>query len=94
MAREALKRWWFRDGADFGNDLTDAPSLISGTGSPEGAVTANTGSLYLRMDGGAGTTIYVKETGTGNTGWVAYSSTGGGGGGWTFDYAQLIAFGS
>lgn len=42
-----------------------------GTGTPEGAQTASPGSLYIRTDGGAGTTFYVKETGTGNTGWVA-----------------------
>jgi hypothetical protein len=42
-----------------------------GAGSPEGAVTAAVGSTYTRTDGGAGTTLYVKETGTGNTGWVA-----------------------
>lgn len=45
--------------------------LFSGTGSPEGAVTAGVGSLFLRTDGGTGTVLYVKETGTGNTGWVA-----------------------
>ncbi len=38
---------------------------------PEGSVTANVGSIYLRTDGGAGSTFYVKESGTGNTGWVA-----------------------
>ena len=43
----------------------------SGTGSPEGVLTANIGSLYSRTDGGAGTSLYVKESGTGNTGWVA-----------------------
>jgi hypothetical protein len=43
----------------------------SGSGSPEGAVTAAVGSLYTRTDGGAGTTLYVKESGAGNTGWVA-----------------------
>lgn len=42
-----------------------------GTGSPEGVITANVGSLYLRRDGGASTTLYVKESGTGNTGWIA-----------------------
>lgn len=45
--------------------------LFSGTGSPESVVTANVGCLYLRTDGGASTTLYVKESGTGNTGWVA-----------------------
>lgn len=43
----------------------------SGAGSPEGSVTAPVGSVYTRTDGGAGTTLYVKETGTGNTGWAA-----------------------
>lgn len=43
----------------------------SGAGSPEGAVTAPVGSLFTRTDGGASTTLYVKESGTGNTGWIA-----------------------
>lgn len=47
-------------------------SIRRGTGSPEGVVTANPGSLFLRTDGGAGTTLYVKESGLNtNTGWVA-----------------------
>ena len=45
--------------------------IRTGTGSPEGVVTAPVSSIYLRTDGGAGTTFYVKESGTGNTGWVA-----------------------
>jgi hypothetical protein len=47
--------------------------LYSGTGTPEGAVTAGIGSLYLRRDGSTGTVLYVKSSGTGNTGWVASS---------------------
>lgn len=43
----------------------------AGTGTPEGAVTAPIGSLWSRTDGGAVTTLYVKESGAGNTGWVA-----------------------
>lgn len=43
---------------------------LSGTGSPENVVTAPVGTLYTRIDGGAGTTLYVKESGAGNTGWV------------------------
>ena len=42
-----------------------------GAGSPESAVTARVGSFYSRTDGGAVTSFYVKESGTGNTGWVA-----------------------
>jgi hypothetical protein len=45
--------------------------VLTGSGSPEGVVTAVVGKLYTRTDGGAGTTLYVKESGTGNTGWVA-----------------------
>jgi len=48
-----------------------AARITAGTGSPEGVKTAAIGSLYLRTDGGAGTTLYVKESGTGSTGWVA-----------------------
>jgi hypothetical protein len=43
----------------------------SGSGTPEGVVTAPVGSLFTRTDGGAATTLYVKESGTGSTGWVA-----------------------
>jgi hypothetical protein len=45
--------------------------IRSGTGSPEGVVTASVGTLYLRTNGGANTTLYVKESGSGSTGWVA-----------------------
>jgi hypothetical protein len=50
---------------------TSNSQIISGAGSPEGAVTAIRGSLFMRNDGGAGTSLYVKESGTGNTGWAA-----------------------
>lgn len=43
----------------------------SGAGTPEGNLTAPVGSMYTRTDGGAATTLYVKESGAGNTGWVA-----------------------
>ena len=43
----------------------------AGTGSPETVVTAGIGSTYRRTDGGAATSFYVKESGTGNTGWIA-----------------------
>ena len=60
------------------NDIRVGGSLSSatlkwthGSGSPEGSISANPGSLYTDTGGGAGTTLYVKESGTGNTGWVA-----------------------
>lgn len=55
--------------------ITDSASftrIMTGTGTPEGNVTSNVGSIWLRTDGGSGTTLYVKESGTNsNTGWVA-----------------------
>lgn len=45
--------------------------LYTGAGSPEGVVIATPGSLYSRTDGGAGTTLYVKTSGTGAVGWTA-----------------------
>jgi secreted PhoX family phosphatase len=44
---------------------------IAGTGDPDGAVVAPVGSLFSRTDGGASTTLYVKESGTDEKGWVA-----------------------
>lgn len=54
-----------------GAHLLGWPGDVAGAGSPEAAVAAPPGSTYRRTDGGAGTCLYVKETGTGNTGWVA-----------------------
>jgi hypothetical protein len=43
-----------------------------GTGTPLGNVVADIGTLYTRTDGGAGTTLYVKEGNSGTAlGWVA-----------------------
>ena len=47
------------------------PGILTGTGSPESVVTAAVGALYVRTDGGTATTLYVKESGAGNTGWAA-----------------------
>lgn len=42
-----------------------------GAGTPEGAITAGIGSRYYRTDGSTSTTLYIKTSGTGNTGWTA-----------------------
>lgn len=42
-----------------------------GSGTPESVITAPIGAIYHRTDGGANTSLYVKESGTGNTGWIA-----------------------
>lgn len=55
----------------FGTGATAGRSLTAGVGSPEGVVTAPIGSLYVNQSGGASTTLYVKTSGSGNTGWTA-----------------------
>lgn len=50
---------------DWSEYITDT-ILMSGTGSPEGSVVATPGTLYRRTDTGQ---LWVKKTGTGNTGW-------------------------
>jgi hypothetical protein len=46
--------------------------IYHGTGSPEGVVTADIGSLYLNASGGAATTLYVKTANNGSAvGWTA-----------------------
>jgi hypothetical protein len=44
---------------------------LIGPGSPESVVVGGIGSTYRRTDGGAGTSFYVKQSGTGTTGWAA-----------------------
>lgn len=47
-------------------------SILTGSGIPEGVVTAPVNSLYLNITaGGPATWMYRKNTGSGNTGWVA-----------------------
>jgi hypothetical protein len=49
-------------------------TIAAGAGSPEGVLTAPIGSLWLRTNGSTNAAVYRKETGAGNTGWVAISS--------------------
>lgn len=49
----------------------NSPLISKGIGSPEGVVIAGLGSTYNRLDGSTGTSLYIKESGTGNTGWIA-----------------------
>jgi hypothetical protein len=66
-------RGYFQNGVRFSttsgtfNDF----GIYVGSGSPEGVVTADPGSLYLNKSGGTGTSLYVKQSGGSNTGWVA-----------------------
>lgn len=44
--------------------------LSRGTASPEGVVSAPVGSLFLNASGGAGSVLFIKESGAGANGWV------------------------
>lgn len=57
----------------FENVVGDGAGVrwFSGYGSPESVITAQVGSLYSRLDGGATTTLYVKTSGSSSTGWTA-----------------------
>lgn len=79
--------YWYNGGAEYrllygGNvilfitgdgiiKLKNATTHGEVAGSPEGVVTAPVGSTRFRTNGGASTTLYVKESGSGNTGWKA-----------------------
>jgi hypothetical protein len=49
----------------------------AGSGSPEAAIVSGVGGLWRRSDGAAATTLYIKESGTSNTGWTAFGSIAG-----------------
>ncbi len=46
------------------------------TGSPEGVVSANVGSVFSRQDSTIGDAFYLKANGSGNTGWSPVDSIG------------------
>lgn len=45
--------------------------IISGMNNPEGFVSGNRGSIYLRTNGGINNSLFVKTTDTGTSGWVS-----------------------
>lgn len=58
--------------------ILSAPNIKRGIGTPEGSVTGNVGDLYAQTDGASGATLWVKESGSGNTGWHACGTTSAG----------------
>ena len=54
----------------IGIEKTEA-RIYGGEGTPENSIKARPGSVYMRTDGGANTSIYIKESGVENTGWIA-----------------------
>lgn len=65
-------------GATAGLELgTSGPRIMSGTGSPEGVVTAPVGSQWIDTAATTGAVAWRKASGTGSTGWkVEYGDTG------------------
>lgn len=67
------RRVYLTDDIRFGIGPSGGSDVIFikyGAGSPEGVITANRGSLYLRTDGGPSSCLYVKEADDGEaTGW-------------------------
>lgn len=45
-------------------------TVLEGTGSPEGVISAEPTTLYMDDSGSAGSILYVKKTGAGDTGWI------------------------
>lgn len=50
--------------------LVAQPSVSTGTGSPEGVVTAVAGSIYVEKISSTQTQIWTKASGSENTGWI------------------------
>jgi hypothetical protein len=58
------------DEAASSSTASSGPRIYTGTGSPEGVVTAVPGSIYVQQVSSTVTQTWVKATGTGNTGWI------------------------
>lgn len=76
VLKEDLEQYINRELAPIVEKLrlwTDAMSdaVMDGEGDPNGVVTASPGALYRNTLGGAGATLWVKESGTDSFGWVA-----------------------
>lgn len=54
----------------YGGAIGTGMELIRTTASPEGVITAPVGSIAMNANGGKNTTMYLKQTGSGNTGWT------------------------
>ncbi len=62
---------WFQFFAGLIRGTPARCTITYGAGSPESVVAAPVGSLFIRTNGGASTTLYVKEANTTAVGWRA-----------------------
>ena len=59
--------------AEYTEEMTDQVNnntIATGTGSPEGVLKASFPKLYADSAGTTGSILYIKKTGSGNTGWI------------------------
>lgn len=63
---------WGDDDDDDGGVSSGGGGGLSGAGSPEGVETADPGVTYLNT---SNERLWVKKTGTGNTGWIEIPTT-------------------
>ena len=61
---------FYRIGGSYYTATNTGPASFVCFGTPEGMVPSMIGSAAMRQDGGAGTSLYVKQSGTGTAGWV------------------------
>ena len=54
-------------------ELINAINPTIGAGSPEGVLSAGPQAIYVDSSAPVGEGIYIKQSGTGNTGWVKRS---------------------
>jgi nicotinamide mononucleotide (NMN) deamidase PncC len=50
-------------------------NVVTGTGTPEGTVTAPIGVFYIDLGGGSGVTLWIKEANVDDTGWRSVDTT-------------------
>lgn len=58
--------------AEFLEEITrqvNLSTIIEGSGSPEGVVIADPTKLYMDTTGADESVLYIKQSGTGDTGW-------------------------
>ena len=59
--------------AEWMEEITRTVNLntpIQGAGSPEGVVTAKVSQRYMDVSGASEAVLYIKQTGSGDTGWI------------------------
>lgn len=76
LAAKSLITWSVAPSASAADNAAEpvlgGATVLSGSGSPMGVVKASPGCLYVNTAGGAGATLWVKESGVNTTGgWAA-----------------------